>query len=121
MFAQCSVLIALLVLAVASATDDPSLQRYRGHVLKKNGRYEIVSALASAYNEPDHSVDNVLATGFWDQTYNITGWSVLEIKTLDNQTNFDQAYSAGLLEGQLTRGLWAKFRSLFDEASNVLE
>ena len=103
MFVKCFVFVALFLFT--SANDDPSFQRYRGHIVKKNGKYEIVTALAHDYKEPNSNVDNVLATGFWDQTYNITGWSVLEIKTLESQTNFDQAYSAGLLEGQLTRGL----------------
>lgn len=113
MFAQCLVLFVLTTLTLTSANDDPSLQRFRGHILKKDGKYEIITALVDAYKEPDRSVDNVLATGFWDQTYNITGWSVLEIKTSTNQTNFDQAYSAGLLEGQFTRGLILLFEKSF--------
>jgi hypothetical protein len=102
MFAQCLVLFVLSTLCFAD--DDPSLHRFRGHILKKNGKYEIVTALADSYKEPNTDLDNIAATGFWDQTYNITGWSVLEIKTSTNQTNIDQVYSAGLLEGQFTRG-----------------
>jgi len=101
MFAQC---LVFTILTLALANDDPSLHRFRGHVLKINGKYEIVTTLADSYKEPDGNGNNVLATGSWDETYNITGWSVLEIKTAENQTNIDQVYSAGLLEGQFTRG-----------------
>ncbi len=55
------------------------------------------------HKEPDIHTDNILAIEFWNQIYNITGWSVLEIKITENQTNIDQVYSAGLLEGQFTR------------------
>ncbi|CAF1458588.1 unnamed protein product [Rotaria magnacalcarata] len=105
MFAQYFVLFVLSTCTLISANDDLSSQRFRGHVLKTNGKYEIVTALATSYKEPNKLEDHVLATGFWDQTYNKTGWSVLEIQTLDNETNFDQAYSAGVLEGQFTREL----------------
>jgi len=104
MFAQCLVFVVLSTFALTLANDDPSPHRFRGHILKKDGKYEIVTALEDSYIEPDYNVDIVLAAGHWDQSYNETGWSVLEIKTFDNQTNIDQAYSAGLLEGQLTRG-----------------
>jgi hypothetical protein len=104
MFAQCLVFVVLSTFALTLANDDPSLNRFRGHILKKDGKYEIVTELVDSYIEPNYNVDNVLAIGSWDQTYNTTGWSVLEIKTLDNQTNIDQAYAAGLLEGKLTQG-----------------
>jgi hypothetical protein len=104
MFAQCLVFVVFTILPLALANDDPSLHRFRGHVLKINGKYEIVTILADSYKEPSINVDNILATGSWDENYNITGWSVLEIKTSENQTNVDQAYSAGLLEGQFTQG-----------------
>jgi hypothetical protein len=104
MFAQCLVFVVLSTFTLTLANDDPSLDRFRGHILKNNGIYEIVTALADSYKEPDSNTDNVIATGFWNQTYNITGWSVLEIKTAENQTNIDQVYAAGLLEGQFTRG-----------------
>jgi len=105
MFAQCLVFFVLSTLTLSLADDDPSLHRYRGHILKKDGKYEIVTELATTYKEPNKNLANVLATGFWDQTYNITGWSVLEIETSNNQTNIEQVYSAGLLEGQFTREL----------------
>ena len=104
MFAQCAVFIVLGTLTLALPNDDPSFQRFRGHIVKKNGQFEIVTALDHAYKQPDASVDNLVASGFWDQTYNTTGWSVLEIKTSENQSNVDQAYSAGLLEGRFTEG-----------------
>jgi hypothetical protein len=104
MFAQRLAFIVFSTLILAWANDGQSLHRFRGHILKTNGEYKIVTTLADSYKEPDRNVDNVLATGSWDQSYNITGWSVLEIKTLENQTNIDQVYSAGLLEGQFTRG-----------------
>jgi hypothetical protein len=103
MFAQCLVFVVFSTLTLALANDDLSLHWFRGHILKTNGKYEIITTLAESYKEPDSNADNVLATGSWDQTYNITGWSVLEIKTSENQTNIDQVYSAGLLEGQLTQ------------------
>ncbi|CAF4724635.1 unnamed protein product, partial [Rotaria sp. Silwood2] len=105
MFAKCLVFAVFSTLTLALANDDLFLYRFRGHILKTNGKYEIVATLADSYKEPDGNADNVLATGSWDQTYNITGWSVLEIKTAENQTNIDQVYSAGLLEGQFTQEL----------------
>ena len=104
MFAHCFVFVVLSTLTLILANDDPSFHRFRGHVLKKDGKYEIVTALESSYTQPDENENSILATGIWDQNYNETGWSVLEIKTADNETNMDQAYSAGLLEGQFTRG-----------------
>jgi hypothetical protein len=101
MFTQC---LVFTILTLALANDDPSLHRFRGHVLKINGKYEIVTTLADSYKEPSSNVDDILASGSWNENYNITGWSVLEIKTSENQTNIDQAYSAGLLEGQFTQG-----------------
>lgn len=105
MFAQYFVLLVFSALTLALPYDDFSLHQFRGHVLKNNGNYEIVTALADSYEEPDNYADHVLATGFWSENYNITGWSVLEIRTFENQTNIEQVYSAGLLEGRLTRGL----------------
>ena len=104
MFAQCLVFVVLSTFTLTLANDDPSLDQFRGHILKNNGKYEIVTALAGSYTEPDSNTNDIVATGYWNQTYNITGWSVLEIKTVENQTNIDQVYSAGLLEGHLTRG-----------------
>lgn len=104
MFCHCFVFTAFTIVTFALANDDPSLHQFRGHVLKINEKYEIVTALADSYKEFSSDVDNILASGSWDENYNITGWSVLEIKTSQNQTNVDQVYAAGLLEGQLTRG-----------------
>jgi hypothetical protein len=104
MFAQCLVFVVFTILTLAVANDHPSLHQFRGHVLKINGKYEIVTTLADSYKELSSNLDNVLASGSWNENYNITGWSVLEIKTSENQTNVDQAYSAGLLEGQFTQG-----------------
>jgi hypothetical protein len=104
MFAQCLAFIVLCALTLTLANNNLSLHQFRGHVLKVNGKYEIVTTLADSYKEPNSNVDNILASGSWNQTYNITGWSVLEIKTSENQTNIDQVYSAELLEGQFTKG-----------------
>ena len=101
MFARCLLLLVLSTITLAN--NDLPFGRFRGHVLKKNGAYEVVTALEHLYKGP-LSTDNTAATGFWDQNYNITGWSVLEIETRENQTNIEQVYAAGLLEGQLTRG-----------------
>jgi hypothetical protein len=103
MFARFVVLIVLSTFMLTLANDDPSLNQFRGHVLKTNGQYQVVTSLASEYKEPT-STDNVLAIGQWETNYNTTGWSVLLIKTEENQTNIEQAYAAGVLEGQLTRG-----------------
>lgn len=102
MFAQYFAFLLLSAFTLTLGHDNPSLHQFRGHIIKNNEHYEIVTALADSYEEPDS--DNVVATGSWDENYNITGWSVLEIKTSENQTNIDQVYSAGLLEGQFTRG-----------------
>lgn len=104
MFAQYLVFVAFSTLTLALANDDLSLHQYRGHILKNNDQYETVITLANSYKESDSRVDNVVATGSWNQTYNVTGWSVLEIKTSENHTDIDQVYSAGLLEGQFTQG-----------------
>ncbi|CAF1492156.1 unnamed protein product [Adineta steineri] len=105
MFGQCLVFVVLSTLRLTLVNDDPSHNQFRGHILKNNGKYEIVTSLFDSYKETDSKMDNILATGFWNQNYNITGWSVLEIKTSENQTNIDQVYAAGLLEGQFTREL----------------
>lgn len=104
MFALYLVLIVLSTFSLTIAKDDLSVNRYRGHVLKTNGKFKIVTALEKFYKEPNVDDGATIAQGFWDQNYNTTGWSVLEIKTLDNYSNIDQVYAAGLLEGQLTRG-----------------
>ncbi len=100
MFTEWLVLVVLATVA-ALPNDDLSLNRFRGHVIKTGDKFEVITALENSYKEP---IGNAIANGFWDQTYNVTGWSILEIKTFANQSNIDQAYAAGLLEGQLTRG-----------------
>jgi hypothetical protein len=102
-----TLLLVLSTVCVVRAVDDLAAHRFRGHVSKFDGKYQVITSLADVYVEPKDEKGTVLANGFWDQTYNITGWSVLEIRTFDNQSNIDQAYSAGLLEGQLTRGLFS--------------
>lgn len=105
MFVQCLVFVVYSTLTLVSANhDDLSLQQYRGHILKNNGKFEAIIALADSYKAPASYADDVIATGSWNQTYNITGWSVLEIKTSESQTNVDQVYAAGLLEGKFTKG-----------------
>jgi hypothetical protein len=45
-----------------------------------------------------------MAKAIWDgSNYNETGWSLLEIETNKDASNFDQAFALGVLEGQLTR------------------
>ena len=111
--------LVLSTLILAATNDDPlALKRYRGHVKIVDGKYEIVTALADAYTDPDTSVEDVPASAFWDEGYNVTGWSVLEIETYSNQTDIDQAYSAGLIEGRLTRGkIIHDDRNRFDDDS----
>jgi len=106
MFSQCFLVVVLSsILTCAATNNNNDDDQYRGHILKIDGKYQTVIASVESYTEPD----NVLATGFWAPIYNKTGWSVLEIKTLENQTNIDQAYSAGLLEGRFTRGYYIEF------------
>ena len=105
MLVQCLVFAVFNTLTLVSANHDGlSLQQYRGHILKNNGKYETIIALVDSYKAPNSYADDVIAIGSWNQTYNITGWSVLEIKTSENQTNVDQVYAAGLLEGKFTKG-----------------
>ena len=104
MFAKVLFSLVVIVGAVSASADETLLNRFRGHVRKVNGKFEITTALETAYEQPQTNLEQVTATAFWDQTYNVTGWSILEIKTVENQSNVDQAYSAGLLEGKLTRG-----------------
>lgn len=96
--------ILLLLLAVLSTCSSEGSDRFRGHVRKEKGQYQIITALEHDYVAPKMELEDVPAVAFWDQTYNVTGWSILEIKTFDNQTDFDQVYSAGLMEGRLTSG-----------------
>ena len=103
MFAQYFVLIVLSTFTLTLANDDPSSEGSCGRILKINDRYEFVTVSTSAYEELTTG-DDALAFGCWNQTYNSTGWSVLEIKTFGNHSNLEQVYAAGLLEGQLTRG-----------------
>lgn len=98
MLAHCFVFVVCSIFSLTSARD------YRGHILKRNGKYETIITLANAYKAPPSYADNVVANGALNQTYNATGWSVLEIKTSDKFTNLEQAYAAGILEGQLTQG-----------------
>ena len=97
-------LIVLSTTIINATNDELALNRFRGHVKKVNGQFEIVSSLADVYKFPDMNVEDVPANAFWDQTYNFTGWSILEIETFSNQSDIDQVYSAGLIEGHLTKG-----------------
>jgi len=104
MFAHYLVFTVFSTVTFALTNDDLSLHQYRGHIIKNNGEYQTVIELARSYQEPDSLADNVVAIGIWNQTYNVTGWSILEIKTSENHTDIDQVYTAGLLEGQFTHG-----------------
>jgi hypothetical protein len=104
MFANCLVFLLFTTFTSTLAKDGLSNHHYRGHILKNNGKYETVITSADFYKVPSRYADDVIATGACNQTYNVTGWSVLEIKTSENFTNIDQAYAAGLLEGHLTQG-----------------
>ncbi|RWS17237.1 putative phospholipase B-like 2 [Dinothrombium tinctorium] len=48
---------------------------------------------------------DVIATGFYENSINETGWSLLEVTTSPNASDSLQAYAAGLVEGSLTREL----------------
>lgn len=97
--------LILLVLSIVSIEliHADSVNLFRGHVTKANNVFEVYSARNDSYIPPN-ATENIIAQGFWDQSYNETGWSVLEIKTTENQTNADQVYAAGLLEGKITQG-----------------
>lgn len=103
MFTQYFILVVLSTFALSLTNGDPLLQNYRGHVVKTDGKYEIVAESIDSYKERNVGAD-VLAVADWNPGYNETGWSVLEVKTYGNQSNVDQAYAAGLIEGYLTRG-----------------
>lgn len=97
------VILLLATNALCLLNDGRLENRFRGHVTKANGQFEVITALESEYDKFENNLQDSVATAFWDQTYNITGWSVLEIRTFANGSNQDQAYAAGLLEGQLTK------------------
>ncbi|CAF1496118.1 unnamed protein product, partial [Adineta steineri] len=44
MFGLCLVFVVLSTLHLTLANDDPSLNQFRGHILKNNGKYEIVTS-----------------------------------------------------------------------------
>lgn len=46
-----------------------------------------------------------MATGYFEDTFNKTGWSVLSINTNNKYYNTDQMYAAGYLEAYLTKGM----------------
>lgn len=106
MFGNCCYLIFLVFSAITSALtiEDPSLHRYSGHISKTNDTFSSSITLRNVHQKCLVNNDDAVATGFWDENYNVTGWSVLEIRTSDNFTNIDQVYAAGLLEGTFTRG-----------------
>ena len=90
---------------VSTNAEASSVNQYHGRILKINGKYETIIGLADSFStEHDGTMNEPVATGFFDQTYNLTGWSILEIKTSQNFSNIDQAYAAGLLEGRFTQG-----------------
>ena len=93
-----------ITVCLALVQSNASLHRYGGHIRKIDEKYETIIALANIYTKPNLGDNGVVATGFWDESYNVTGWSVLEIETARNYTNIDQVYAVGLLEGQFTRG-----------------
>ena len=94
----------IIFLAFIAVNGKSSLNHYHGHILKVNGEYEAVIGLANSFVERDDTMSEPVATGFFNQTYNVTGWSILEIQTSQNFSNIDQAYAAGLLEGRFTQG-----------------
>ena len=104
MFAHCLLFYLLSTFALTLANDDLSASTVTGQVIKSNGQYVVTTNQTNASTAFDLNADIVVATGLWDTNYNTTGWSVLEIKTVGNQTDVDQAYAAGLLEGYLTQG-----------------
>ena len=105
MLLKCLVVFFVGTFILTFAKDDLRNHQYRGHILKNNkGSYETVILLGDFYETSSHYTDDVIATGTFNQTYNVTGWSILQIKTSENFSNIEQAYAAGLLEGQFTHG-----------------
>ena len=104
MFRPSLLFIVLSTWAITASADDLSANRYRGHVRKVDGKFEIITGLASTYEQPNRDVEDIPVSAFWDEIYNKTGWSILEIQTFSNQSDFDQVYAAGLVEGRLTSG-----------------
>jgi len=97
--------IVLLVLSTISVglIHADSTNLYRGYVTKTNNTFIVYSAPNDSYVQPTDPA-SVVAQGFWDISYNTTGWSVLEIIANGTHTNDDQVYAVGLLEGHITKG-----------------
>jgi len=72
--------IVLLVLSTISVglIHADSTDLYRGYVTKTNNTFIVYSAPNDSYVQPTDPA-SVVAQGFWDISYNTTGWSVLEI------------------------------------------
>jgi len=114
MYVKFLVVILFSTFISTFAKDDLRNHQYRGRILKNKGSYETVIALADFYETPSDYTDDVIATGAFNQTYNVTGWSILQIKTSENFSNIEQAYAAGLLEGQFTHGTILFFFVIFN-------
>lgn len=74
------------------------------YALKQDDQFKIVSVGAKDLKIQPFK-DWTAKAVFNGNDYNSTGWSVLEIETNEEAKDCDQAYSAGLLEGQTTRDL----------------
>lgn len=120
MFVKCLVVVLFSTFISTFAKDDLHNHQYRGHILKNKGNYETVITLADFYEAPSDYTDDVIATGAFNQTYNVTGWSILQIKTSENFSNIEQAYAAGLLEGQFTHGTILFFLFIFNYTCWIL-
>ena len=120
MLLKCLVVFSVSTFILTFAKDDLRNHQYRGHILKNKGSYETVILLGDFYETSSHYTDDVIATGTFNQTYNVTGWSILQIKTSENFSNIEQAYAAGLLEGQFTHGAFLFPFSIFNHECLLL-
>lgn len=65
-------------------------------VFKDNSGYKVQNV-----NDPD----NGLATAFYEEKISSTGWAFLNVKSNVKNSDYDQMYGAGFLEGALTADL----------------
>ena len=92
--------LAVLFIAV---TNSARLDR-NVTVFFSNNQYQIIPDKIDC----DDTTLTAIACGYFQDTLNVTGWGILEIKTVNKQSktnnvsDYNRMYAAGLLEGWLT-------------------
>ena len=93
--------MSLFAVLLIAATNSARLDR-NGTVFFSNNQYQIIP------DEIDCDGVTAIACGYFQDSLNVTGWSILEIQTVNKQSNtvnvsdYNRMYAAGLLEGWLT-------------------